>query len=39
MHVSEAVYDETTALTVDWDLQMADVEQRVQKTLQDRANA
>jgi hypothetical protein len=38
MGITVAEYDATPALTVDWDLQLREVEQRVEKTLQDRAN-
>jgi hypothetical protein len=38
MGLSVAQYDTTPALTVDWDLELHAVEQRVEKTLHDRAN-
>ena len=36
MGLTVAQYDATPALTVDWDLQLQAVEQRVEKTLQER---
>jgi len=36
MGITVEQYDATPALTVDWDLQLRAVEQRVEKTLQER---
>jgi hypothetical protein len=38
MGVGVAEYDLTPALTVDWDLELLRVEQRVEKIISDRAN-
>ena len=38
MGLSVTQYDATPALTVDWDLELRDTEQRVEKILNDRAN-
>ena len=37
MGITVAEYEDTPALTVDWDLALHDVELRVEKTLQERA--
>lgn len=39
MGVSVEQYENTPALTVDWDLELRLVEQRVEKLRQDRANS
>jgi hypothetical protein len=38
MGLSVAQYEETPALTVDWDLELQDTELRVEKLLHDKAN-
>jgi len=38
MGLSVAQYEDTPALTVDWDLELRAVEQRVEKTIQERGN-
>jgi hypothetical protein len=38
MGVTVAEYEVTPALTIDWDLELRAVEQRVEKLLRERAN-